>query len=50
MLVTGGHKRCAVKKMVSATEERLLEHTLLVKNEDIAAVQVDGVSGTQAGH
>lgn len=26
------------------------EHTLLVKNEDVAAVQVDGVSGTQAGH
>lgn len=26
------------------------KHTLLVKNEDVAAVQVDGVSGTQAGH
>jgi hypothetical protein len=26
------------------------ERTLLVQNEDIAAVQVDGVSGAQAGH
>jgi hypothetical protein len=25
-------------------------HTLLVQNNDIAAIQVDGVSSTQAGH
>jgi hypothetical protein len=31
-------------------KRKLLEHTLLIKNEDIATVQVDGVSGTQAGH
>lgn len=28
----------------------LQRHTLLVKNEDIATVQVDGVGGTETGH
>jgi hypothetical protein len=38
--------------MVSACIKSLgdVEHTLLVQNEDIATVQVNGVGGTEAGH
>lgn len=40
--------------MVSAVRQaidyRVVQHTLLVQNEDIATVQVDGVGGTEARH